>query len=159
MFGPLHCSLNTGGYKAAINTTWLKRNSVTLIVNTARGMEDILGPKFKRSVVKRAETCPDIEILDFLLDDDLQQKLDIVDLRRTASRIMSTLGLGASVLVHCMQGKSRSTPLVVASLCLEWHKPVQEVLAYVQERRNMAEPNYNFLTQLSKMEANGDFKP
>ena len=150
-------NLITGGYKAAINTNWIKENNVSLIVNTARGMDYILGPKFARGIAKRKEACPDTEILELLMDDDLQQKLDIEDLRQTASRIMTSLKAGSSVLVHCMQGKSRSSTVVVASLCLEWRRPVMEVLAFVQEKRNMAEPNYNFMTQLKKMEANGDF--
>ena len=126
-------------------------------MNTARGMDYILGPKFARGIAKRKEACPDTEILELLMDDDLQQKLDIEDLRLTASRIMTSLKAGSSVLVHCMQGKSRSSTVVVASLCLEWRRPVMEVLAFVQEKRNMAEPNYNFMAQLKKMEANGDF--
>ena len=51
-----------------------------LIVNTAKGMESILGPKFERGIVKRKESCPDTEILDLLMDDDLQQKLYIEEL-------------------------------------------------------------------------------
>ena len=147
----------TGGYKAAINIDWIKKNNVRLIVNTAKGMESILGPKFARGIVKRKETCPDTEILELLMDDDLQQKLDIKELGQAASRILASLKSGSSVLVHCMQGKSRSSTLVVATLCLEWRRPVMEVLAFVKEKRNMAEPNINFMTQLKKMEANGDF--
>ena len=56
-----------------------------------------------------------------------------------------------------MQGKSRSSTVVVAALCLEWRRPVAEVLAFVKEKRNMVEPNINFMTQLNNMEANGDF--
>ena len=128
-----------------------------LIVSTAKGMESTLGPKFARGIVKRKESCPDTEILELLMDDDLQQKLDIEELRQTASRILASLKSGSSVLVHCMQGKSRSSTVVVATLCLEWRRPVMEVLAFVREKRNMAEPNINFMTQLIKMEANGEF--
>ena len=146
-----------GGYKAAINTTWIKENNVNLIVNTAKGMECVLGPKFTRDIDKMKESCPDTEILEILINDDLQQRLDIEDLRLAASRIMASLKSGSSVLVHCMQGKSRSSTVVVATLCLECRKPVMEVLAFVKEKRNMAEPNNNFMTQLNEMEANGDF--
>ena len=130
---------------------------MSLIVNTAKGMESVLGPKFAQDIVKRKESCPDTEIHELLINDDLQQSLDIEDLRLAASRIMASLKSGSSVLVHCMQGKSRSSTVVVATLCLEWRKPVMEVLAFVKEKRNMAEPNHNFMTQLNKMEANGDF--
>ena len=112
-------------------------------MNTAKGMECVLGPKFVQDIVKRKESCPDIEILELLINDDLQQSLDIEDLRLAASRIMASLKSGSSVLVHCMQGKSRSSTVVVATLCLEWRKPVMEVLAFVKEKRNMAEPNNN----------------
>ena len=143
--------------QGAINRDWIKETNVRLILNTAKGMESILGPKFERGIVKRKESCPDAEILELLMDDALQQKLDIEDLRQTASRILASLKSGFSVLVHCMQGKSRSSTVVVATLCLEWRRPVMEVLAFVKEKRNMAEPNINFMTQLIKMEANGEF--
>ena len=147
----------TGGYKAAINTDWIQKSNVRLIVSTAKGMESILGPKFERGIVKRKESCPDTEIHELLMDDDLQQKLDIEELRQTASRILASLKSGSSVLVHCMQGKCRSSTVVVATLCLEWRRPVMEVLAFIKEKWNMAEPNINFMTQLIKMEANGEF--
>ena len=74
----------SGGYKAAINTNWIKENNVSLIVNTAKGMELVLGPKFARDIVKRNESCLDTEILELLMNDDLQQRLDIKDLRLAA---------------------------------------------------------------------------
>ncbi len=40
--------LYLGGYKSAVNVDFLKSANVRLVVCTARGLEIVLGPKFKR---------------------------------------------------------------------------------------------------------------
>ena len=39
-----------GGYKAALNIPFIKKNKISLIVDTARGLEDVLGPRYKKMV-------------------------------------------------------------------------------------------------------------
>ena len=42
-------------------------------------------------------------------------------------------------------------------MCLALKRSVEEVLGMIKEKRNMAEPNMNFLRQLKQFHSNGDF--
>ena len=46
---------------------------------------------------------------------------------------------------------------MIAVMCLALKKTVEEILLVIKERRNMAEPNNNFLKQLKQFHSNGDF--
>ena len=50
--------LYLGGYKAAVNLRWLAASNTSLIVNTARGLEAVLGPRYRRQLEARAAACP-----------------------------------------------------------------------------------------------------
>ena len=39
-----------GGYKAALNVAFLKRNKISMVVDTAKGLENVLGPKYRNMV-------------------------------------------------------------------------------------------------------------
>ena len=59
--------------------------------------------------------------------------------------------------ISFFNGKSRSTTVVTAVMCLALKKGVEETLSMIQDRRSMAEPNSNFLKQLKQLHSNGDF--
>ena len=69
-----------------------------------------------------------------------------------------TLYLSTRSFQFCLQGKSRSTTVLVAILCIELEKPVSEILAFVKNKRSMADPNPNFFQQLLRLESEGCFK-
>ena len=46
---------------------------------------------------------------------------------------------------------------MIAVMCFALKKSVEEVLLMVKQKRNMAEPNSNFLQQLKQFHSNGDF--
>ena len=91
------------------------------------------------------------------LDDDLVQRLDPARLAEVHGRVEAALAAGSSVLVHCAQGRSRSTAVAAASLCRLTGTRVEEVLAIIQSRRSMADPNINFRAQLTQLQADGYF--
>jgi len=147
-----------GGYKAAVNITWLKQSNVSLIVNTARGLEGILGPKYKRQLDERETECPEIEIYNYLINDDLHQELDKDQIINVINRIKKEMQAEkSSVLVHCAQGKSRSTTVVAAFLCHVMGDTVENILAFIKNKRQMAQPNYNFEKQLNCLYDRGLF--
>ncbi|ELP86846.1 dual specificity protein phosphatase, putative [Entamoeba invadens IP1] len=55
-----------------------------------------------------------------------------------------------NVLVHCVQGVSRSASLVVAYLMKKNSLPLEDALQRVKEKRTCASPNSGFLEQLSQ---------
>lgn len=59
---------------------------------------------------------------------------------------------GAILLVHCMQGVSRSVSIVVAWLMRRNSWTMGEALEFVKERRSSIRPNPGFLAQLREWE-------
>lgn len=56
------------------------------------------------------------------------------------------------VLVHCVQGISRSTSVVLAYLMRHEKKSLREAFDFTRERRPIAEPRREFLDQLGRFE-------
>ncbi|OBZ65648.1 Dual specificity protein phosphatase 13 isoform A [Grifola frondosa] len=56
----------------------------------------------------------------------------------------------ARVLVHCMQGVSRSTSVVCAFLIAHYGWTPEQAVAYVKSKRSSAEPNCGFVKQLAE---------
>lgn len=54
----------------------------------------------------------------------------------------------ARVLVHCVEGVSRSTSVVCAYLIAEYGYSPSQAIQYVKSRRRSAEPNFGFVQQL-----------
>jgi protein-tyrosine phosphatase len=58
----------------------------------------------------------------------------------------------ANVLVHCVQGISRSASVVCAFLMAFYGWPPTKAVAFVKTKRWIAEPNFGFVTQLHEYE-------
>lgn len=58
----------------------------------------------------------------------------------------------SSILVHCNQGVSRSTSIVLGYLMLKKGMGLQEAYDMVKSKRKQAGPNTNFRKQLEKFE-------
>jgi len=154
----LGAKLFLGGYKAAVNVSWLREERVRLVVDTAGGLETVLGPGYGRAKERRRKECPEVRVITLYLRDDLVQRLEEEELKETVREVVDELGKGGAVLVHCAQGRSRSTVLVLCILCWSLDLSLTQALTMVQERRAMAEPNSNFMEQLSRMEREGRFQ-
>lgn len=59
----------------------------------------------------------------------------------------------ARVLVHCMEGISRSTSVVAAYLIAEFGWSTSQAIQFVKSRRRAAEPNVGFVQQLQEYAA------
>lgn len=64
---------------------------------------------------------------------------------------------GESVIIHCAQGKSRSTAVAAAYVASFTNCAVAEALATIKDCRLMAQPNDAFVHQLERMDSDGVF--
>jgi predicted dehydrogenase len=138
--------LYLGGYAAVLNRKWLKKNNITGIVNTAFGLE-MFGPKWINGLQKAKDNG--IEFLELNWIDSREQEISATDLEKSVQFINKHRSSGGNVVVHCAQGKSRSTTCVLSYLM---SKDIElnpdEALAFVKTKRMMAQPNSNFMKQL-----------
>ena len=51
-----------GGYKAAINCEFLRKNEIELVICAAKDLEKTFGPKYQKLVEKRSQTLPQITV-------------------------------------------------------------------------------------------------
>ncbi|KAL5529279.1 TIF1 [Sanghuangporus baumii] len=71
-------------------------------------------------------------------------------LSRTSAFISDALHKRGRVLVHCVQGMSRSASVVAAYLMATYGWSVQQAVQYVRDRCSTAQPNSGFLLQLQE---------
>lgn len=130
-------ALFLGGFKAVLNNNFIATAGVGAVVNTAKGLE-MFGPKYVGGV---AETkARGVDFLDLNWVDAHDQILPVADLQRSVKYIHAAIITGKSVVVHCAQGKSRSTTVVLAYLssAMKERLTMVDALAFVKERRAMA---------------------
>ena len=60
------------------------------------------------------------------------------------------MGGGGAVLVHCVQGMSRSASVIAAYLICTRGCSVREAVDYVKSRSSTAQPNVGFMAQLQE---------
>jgi atypical dual specificity phosphatase len=119
--------------------------NIGAICQTAGGLESFF-PKWGQSL-REMEAAGRVKVYRTGWVDTESQQLD--NLVEACEFIQHHRQSGSNVLVHCAQGKSRSSTLVIAYLL--WTDPsrsLDDTLAFVQSRRSIAEPNPGFLAQL-----------
>ena len=136
------------GFHAVLSKTFLAEQNIGLIVNTAKSL-GTFWPAYKRQCDYLTSSDEPIRIIEMnWLDNDVQ----ILDFERICTAICQIHKMrveeGKSVLVHCAQGKSRSTTLVLAYLMVLNKTNLQDTLSLVKSKRRMAEPNKNFMKRL-----------
>uniref|UniRef100_A0A672YVT9 protein-tyrosine-phosphatase n=2 Tax=Sphaeramia orbicularis TaxID=375764 RepID=A0A672YVT9_9TELE len=73
--------------------------------------------------------------------------------------IDAAMSTGASVLVHCAAGISRSPALAVAYIMYSLGLDLDQAYRFVKERRPSISPNFNFLGQLQHFQSTLSQKP
>jgi protein-tyrosine phosphatase len=59
---------------------------------------------------------------------------------------------GSKILIHCVQGMSRSATIVIAFLMFDSKMTLKEAYGFVKSKRTIIEPNPGFMKQLIEYE-------
>mmetsp|Transcript_11189 Transcript_11189/g.45534 ORF Transcript_11189/g.45534 Transcript_11189/m.45534 type:complete len:767 (-) Transcript_11189:1388-3688(-) len=127
-------SLFLGSDTVARDSRELRRNKITHILNCAGGYCGNYHPQlFKYMTLHLLDgkseniACLFYEVLEFIDD---------------------AISNGGKVFVHCQQGVSRSSAMLILYLMWKMHKPFNETHEYVKNLRHASSPNAGFISQL-----------
>jgi len=122
-----------GDVYAAHNTSELKKQNFTHIVNVACGVT----PAFP----------DDFQYLHIPLLDCASEKIQ-EHFHKTSAFIMSALEGGGKVLIHCLKGISRSATIAAAFVITAHSVSPTEAVTMLRKFRPIIKPNSGFMTQL-----------
>ncbi|KAJ8023766.1 Dual specificity protein phosphatase 3 [Holothuria leucospilota] len=143
-YNEITSGLYLGSRSPALNKTLLKKLGVTHVLNSAEGK------KFMH-VDTNAEYYKDLDIKylglqcsDFYttkISEHFDTAVDFID---------EALSSGGKILVHCVEGYSRSSTLVIAYFMIKKGMTVQAATGFVRAKREIG-PNDGFLEQLCQL--------
>ena len=145
-----------GGYRGVINLEFLQSNGITHILNTAKGLDATLGPKFVE-LIKKVNSDLSIVTKETNWVDDSSFKIELSSLREAVLFIEEARVSSGNVLVHCAQGRSRSSTAVIAYVMCKRNLKSEEATSFVKKRRLMACPNPGFQQTLSTFYQSAEF--
>jgi hypothetical protein len=141
-----------GGFQAAMNVKFLKDENVKLVVNTAGTALERHFPSFGKLIESPVFSELGIDLVRCEWVDSVEQEIHLEEIQFLIVKIYETLHRGHAVLVHCAQGRSRSSTLILAYLMSTTPMAYNEALEHVQSKRSMAQPNEGFEKQLKSWE-------
>ena len=121
-----------GDTNAAGNETYLEENNITVVVNCASGYS---------SNYKRLKSL-ELNLKDYPTE-NLFPKFDV------AYKFVKEYKEN-NILIHCLQGKSRSPSFVIFYLMKEKRWDYDTCMNFVKEKRPIVSPNAGFVTQLKE---------
>ena len=140
--------LYLGGLVSAMNIKFMQEKSITLVVNTAAGLECHF-PKFAK--IGQLYEQNGVKRLHLNYHDVVDQEIEWSELLFVLEAIQETIKSGHGVLVHCAQGRSRSSTVILAYLMWKNGMHYDEALEFVQSRRSMSQPNQGFESRLRSL--------
>lgn len=139
-----------GSCRAACNYAHLREIGITHIINTAHGMLRKFGRNWK-SVPPGFHYLP-IDLADKSSQSIAQHFEPCFDYIEAARREAGE-GKTPKILIHCVQGKSRSVTIAIAYLMRKEGISVEEALNQIRAVRDVVHtPNRGFMRQLYKYE-------
>jgi protein-tyrosine phosphatase len=138
--------LYLSGSTGAENLAALTALEITHIIN----ISDLI-PNYYEDLTKLEDNIKQFKYLRIAIPDcgsiRLKEYIPVV-----FNFIDEALSSGGRILVHCFAGKSRSSSFVIAYIMKTRNMNFNEALIYVQERRQVVEPNLGFGFQLKELE-------
>ena len=124
-----------GNIESSYNYEELKKRGITHIISCITGYEPPFPNDFHYIVINA-------------LDNDDANLM--VHFDTTFNFIDLCKKLNGKILIHCMMGRSRSVCILIAYLIKETNEKPSKLLENIKKKRNIVEPNTNFLRQLDE---------
>lgn len=143
-FGEMHL----GGFMAS-GKAYIESRRITHVINAAKGLGSFFVGWAKQlpALAEQGVVFMRLEWTD-THDQKLYRDQPWDTLTEAVLFIEDARKRGGNVVVHCAQGKSRSTTVVVAYMMAKRGMGVEEAVKFVQAKRPEADPNSNFIAQL-----------
>eukprot|EP00927_Polykrikos_kofoidii_P005640 TRINITY_DN12238_c0_g2_i1.p1 TRINITY_DN12238_c0_g2~~TRINITY_DN12238_c0_g2_i1.p1 ORF type:complete len:866 (-),score=135.56 TRINITY_DN12238_c0_g2_i1:122-2719(-) len=122
------------GYQVAKDCDLMRRHGITHIVNTAA---DVCESQFPEHFT----------YLTYYLKDTNNEDISVL-FYRTMEFIQSAVSRGGRVLVHCREGVSRSSTMVIAYIMWRFNIPFETAHERIRKVRSVCWPNTGFTCQL-----------
>ena len=126
-----------GIYLGSIDSVYdqksLEEHGITHIISAVAGFVPPYPDKFKYIVINALDS----------LNTDLSENFDLCN-----DFIQKALNKNGKVLIHCIAGRSRSVTILCAYIIYKFGIDVNNALNSIRSRRNIIEPNQNFIKQL-----------
>ena len=126
-----------GIYLGSIDSVYdekaLEEHGITHIISAIAGFEPPYPDKFKYIVINALDS----------LNTDLSDNFDVCN-----NFIENALNNNGKVLIHCVAGRSRSVTILCAYIIYKFGIDVKNALDSIRIKRNIIEPNPNFIKQL-----------
>jgi protein-tyrosine phosphatase len=128
-----------GNIKSAINSYIISKYNITAILNVSSFDLKINLPNIK------------INYLHIPFKDS-QEEYIINYIPRAVGFIIDCVNSSQNILVHCIQGISRSPSIVIAYLMISCGQSLYDAYHYVKQNRPIINPNSSFMEGLSELE-------
>ena len=128
--------LYLSSYNAAKNKKLIDKNKITNIINCAA---DFCNNDFSNE--------PNLNYLSFYLKDHVMENIECI-FYECIEYIESVKEKNGRVLIHCIQGISRSVSIVMAYLIYKNKYTYDKAFSLVQSKREISSPNFGFSIQL-----------
>ena len=128
--------LYLSSYNAAKNKELIDKNKITNIINCAA---DFCNNDFSNE--------PNLNYLSFYLKDHVMENIECI-FYECIEYIESVKEKNGRVLIHCIQGISRSVSIVMAYLIYKNKYTYDKAFSLVQSKREISSPNFGFSIQL-----------
>uniref|UniRef100_A0A7S2P509 protein-tyrosine-phosphatase n=1 Tax=Bigelowiella natans TaxID=227086 RepID=A0A7S2P509_BIGNA len=142
-----------GGFMAC-GPKFVKKKGITHVVNTAKDLDKFFvgwGLKMLPKVEKMGTKFLKLNWFDSP-DQKLWKESKFDQFVDVFKFVDEGLRSGGAVLIHCAQGKSRSSTATAAYLMASEGLCAKDAVALIKEKRSIAEPNSGFMKQLQEYE-------
>lgn len=137
IFNRIKGEIYLGNASAAKNLPLLNTHSITHVLICCSE----IGPSFADKLSYKKLNIQ--ETFDFNISSYFNEAFEFIE---------SCLNSGGAILVHCVQGQSRSPTIVISYLMKKFRLSLSKALNLVKKNHSQTEPNLGFIEQLQAFE-------